>query len=111
FSNSADRQGALHSGLSVTRDAAEERVLAGLEVRGEGLRATCERRRGADLRPAGINDRHVVGQARRVGELDRVVAGLGGQRTLRELEAAAGVRGVGDRAPATATAPAARGRR
>src|SRR5690242_10437217 len=95
---SADGERSLHAGLPMTRDAAEERVLAGLEVDGERLRAACERGCRADLLAAGVLDRHVVGQRGRVGEVDSGLAGLGGEVALGELELTAGVGRVADRA-------------
>src|SRR4029077_10685586 len=77
----------------MTRDGAEEGVAAGLQIDGERFGATTERGRGADAGTGARGHRDVVFERRTVGELDRDLARMGGERGGVVAEAAIGVSG------------------
>ena len=71
----------------MARNAAVERVGAGLERQLQRLGPAHEGRGGADHRPArALLNRQVVGERRAVGEADRDRSGLRGERALGEFQ-------------------------
>src|SRR5690348_407217 len=86
-----DDQGAFHARLAVARDRAEVGVGARLQFDFAGFGAFLDHFDAAYFFPVFIFDFDVVGDRRFVGELDRVLAGLGGDFFGREGEVAARV--------------------
>src|SRR6201999_1333621 len=77
-----DRQGSFHSRFPVARDGAEEGVVAGTEVGGDGGLAGADQWGDGDFFAFGAFDRDVVFERRRIVEVDRHLARLAGQRFL-----------------------------